>query len=119
MAKKIIILIFIFMLLPLDAISSGYDVSVPVNGDSIASDSLQISVINDIYSKLSKQFPYCFDFSISDSQIVHYPYDVKKEKGKYIKGNWKELWSVNTCGTITQIPVTFIIKGGNTAYIIE
>lgn len=99
--------------------AGGYDMNTPLLGDSIASDSLQFTVVKDLYSILSSKMPYCFDYYISDTQIVHYPYDVKKKKGKYIKGYWKELWSVNACGKIIQVPLTFYIDGKNTDYFFD
>ncbi len=108
------------LFLNLCAWAKGYDMSVPLNGDSIASDSLQFIIVKDIYSKLSKKLPDCYDYYVSNTQLIHYPYDVvKKKNGKYKSGYWKEMWSVSACGRVIQYPITFYIKGDTADYLIE
>lgn len=104
--KKIIVLLLL-LVIQTPAISKGYDMTVPVTGDCIADDKLQFLVTDDIYKKLSKKFPDCFDYSITDTQIIKYPYDTRQKNGRYIKGYWDELWTVNACGAKVQIPVSF------------
>lgn len=96
-----------------------FDMSTPVEGSSIASDDLQFEVLEDIYEIVYPLEPTCTDYFIKDTQVVHFPYDVKKKKGKYVKGYWKELWSVDYCGSVIQVPVTFFIKGKKTRYNID
>ena len=75
--------------------------------------------IEDLYQIVYPLAPTCTDYSVKDTQVVHFPYDVKKKKGKYVKGYWKELWSVDYCGNVIQIPVTFFINGKKTIYNID
>ena len=96
-----------------------FDMSTPVEGESIASDDLQFEVIEDLYKLVYPLSPSCTDYCIKHTQIIHMPFDVKKKKGKYVQGYWKELWSVNYCENTIQIPITFIIKGKKTKYIID
>lgn len=93
--------------------------STPLEGNSIASDSLQKTVLSEIYPIVLKKSPNCTHFQISDTQLLHYPYDVKKKNGKYISGYWKELWTVNYCDKKMQIPITFTIKKNKTYYNVE
>ncbi|MCD7879834.1 MAG: hypothetical protein LUG16_07880 [Candidatus Gastranaerophilales bacterium] len=92
---------------------------IPVEGDSIANDSLQFYTRKEMYSFLTELYPSCTEFSVKDTQVIHYPYDVKKKNNKYIKGYWKELWSIDSCGKVTQIPVTFHIGKKETQFYIE
>lgn len=93
--------------------------STPVEGNSIANDTLQYEVVKKIYENLSVKIPTCSDFNIKTTQVLHYPYDVKKKNNKYISGYWKELWTVDTCKKYTQIPVTFYIHRKNTTFVID
>lgn len=116
MRKYIILLLFFF-----SSLSAGayYNMSTPVEGDSIANDTLQFEVIKKMYEVLSPKVPTCFDFSIKNTQVMHLPYDVKKKKGKIVKGYWKELWTVDCCGISKQVPVTFYITPSKTEYKID
>ena len=118
MKKNIAVLILLLLISPLIA-SAHYDMSTPVEGNSIADDLLQFSVTKKIYETLSPKVPTCYDFSIKNTQVLHFPYDVKKKKGKIVKGYWKELWSVDCCGSYKQVPVTFYIHQNNTEFKID
>ena len=107
--KKFLFISFIFLIGQCNY--AHFDMSTPVEGTSIASDDLQFKVVEDMYKIVYPLAPSCTDYCIKDTQVIHFPYDVKKKKGKYVKGYWKELWSVDYCGKILQIPVTFYIKG--------
>ena len=113
MIKKLAV-IFIMFLIPFE-----YDFNLPLSGNSIANDTLQYYVLKTIYRDAIKEYPACTDFKIKDTQIVHYPYDVVKKKDKYIKGYWKEIWTVNACNNAFQVPLTFIIHKNKTDFIIE
>lgn len=97
----------------------GYDMNLPLPGNSIANDKLQFEVVNDIYERSIKKYPACTDYKIINTQIVHYPYDVKKKKGKYISGYWKEMWSVKACDRVFQVPLTFYLNKKKTTYVID
>ncbi len=116
MIKKLIIL-FSIIFGTINCSYAYYDMSVPVEGGTIANEELQFEVIHKLYKTLSPVNPKCSDFKISNTQLLHYPYDAKKDrKGNYIKGYWKELWSVDICGNIIQLPVTFYIKRRHTEF---
>ena len=118
MLKKIILL-FLIQITFIPFANSYYDMSTPVEGESIANDALQFNVIEKIYTTLSPYNPTCSDFKIKNTQILHYPYDVKKKNNKYIKGYWKELWTIDVCGKSTQIPITFYIDKKKTTFNID
>lgn len=119
MIKKLYLSSVVLILTALSASAGGYDMSVPVEGDSIANDALQFMVLKDIYPITAKLNPVCLDHKVVNTQVIHYPYDVKKKNNKYIKGYWKELWTVEYCGQKQQIPVTFNIRKNSTDYVIE
>lgn len=96
-----------------------FDMTTPVEGNSIATDNLQTEVLEDVYELVFPLDSKCTDYKVKDTQIIHYPYDVKKKKGRYVKGYWKELWSVDYCGSVVQVPITFYIKGKKTKYNID
>ena len=118
MLKKIILL-FLIQITFIPFANSYYDMSTPVEGESIANDALQKKVIGKIYKEISPQMLTCSNFSIENTQILHYPYDIKKKKNKIIKGYWKELWTLNACNEIRQIPITFYIDYNNTTFNID
>jgi len=115
---KYVLIPFLLIITSLTA-GAHYDMSTPVEGDSIANDSLQFEVIKKMYKILSPRVPTCYDFSIKNTQVIHYPYDVKKKQGKIIKGFWKELWTVNCCDMYKQVPVTFYISPKTTQFKID
>ena len=118
MLKKIILLLLILITF-IPFANSYYDMSTPVEGESIANNTLQKKVIGKIYKEISPQMLTCSNFSIENTQILHYPYDVKKKNNKYIKGYWKELWTLDVCGKSTQIPITFYIDKKKTTFNID
>ena len=118
--KKLFPIVFIFIISAYNQAIAHYDLSVPVEGESIANNELQFLVIQKAYKILAPKVPTCSDFHISNTQILHYPYDVKKnKKGQYIKGYWEELWTVNACGKSKQLPITFFIKKKATQFQID
>lgn len=106
----------IFSILPSNA---RYDMTIPVEGKTIANDELQFDVTKKLYKILSREYPACTDYSIKNTQILHYPYDVKKRKNKYIAGYWKEMWTVNVCNTTVQTPVTFYINPFGASFYVD
>ena len=117
--KKLFIIIFCTIFICLKA-NAHYDMNTPVEGASIANNELQFQVIKTLYKAVAPTATTCTDYSIYNTQLLHYPYDVKKDKrGNYVKGYWKELWTVDTCGTKRQFPVTFTIKKKKTNYQID
>ncbi len=119
MKKSIIIAIIIFLSAKNYVFAQNYDMNVPLEGESIANNALQMMVLKDIYPIITRLNPLCTEHRISNTQIIHYPYDVEKKDNKYVKGYWKELWTVEYCGNKIQIPVTFNIHKKKTDYIIE
>ena len=114
--KKLISLltISIFLILPTEA--RIYDLSVPLEGNSIVSDQLQFQMATELISDMTKVMPSCTEICIEDTQIVHYPYDTKTKNGRYLKGYWKEIWTINACNTKVQMPITFRIKKNKIKY---
>ncbi len=119
MNGKILIILFVMLCFCSFADAKGFDMNLPLPGKSIANDTLQLNVINKIYKDALKDFSSCSDFSIIDTQIVHYPYDVVKKNNKYKKGYWKEIWILNACGVKKQIPLTFYINNYKTTFSLD
>ena len=69
MLKKIILLLLIQITF-IPFAKSYYDMSTPVEGESIANDALQFNVIEKIYTTLSPYNPTCSDFKIKNTQIL-------------------------------------------------
>ncbi len=117
--KKIILIFTLLISFPLSSFSY-YDMNTPVEGQSIANNELQFSVIKALYKSVAPKVVTCSDLSVSNTQLIHYPYDVKKDKrGNYVKGYWKELWTVDACGQKQQFPVSFYIKKKKTTFQID
>ena len=119
MRKIFYISILLISLFLTKANANSYDMSLPLEGNSIANDSLQFLVLKELYPITSKLNPLCINHKVTNTQIIHYPYDVKKKNNKYVKGYWKELWTVNYCGQKVQVPVTFQINNNSTDFEID
>ena len=114
--KNVFILLIVTLFINVPA-NANYDVSIPVPGNTISNEELQFQVIRKLFHEVSLNNPACTDFSIKDTQILQYPKNVKKsKKGKYIKGYWKEMWTVNACENYVQIPVDFYINRKKTSF---
>ena len=117
--SKFIILISVSVFFPLAIFARGYDINLPLNGNSIADNTLQYNVLMKIYPKTIKKYPACTDISVKDTQVVHYPYDVVKKKDKFVSGYWKEIWTINACSQIYQVPITFYINKKGTEFTLD
>lgn len=117
--KKFLSLITFLSLTAGVAFARGYDMNFPLAGKSIANDNLQQEVTTKIYKIATKKYPACLNYNITNTQIVHYPYDVKKKKGKYTSGYWKEIWTVKACDNTFQVPLTFYINKKGARYSID
>ncbi len=116
---KYLALLIILMSVPLYAAAQGYDMKLPVEGNSIANDALQFDIMKNLYKELSAKYPSCYNFSISNTQIVQFPYDVKIKNGNYVKGYWKELWTIDACSQKVQVPISYTINKASSSYKIE
>ncbi len=119
MLKRILFLSLTIYLFALTVEAKVYDMSVPLEGKSIANDALQSKVLFDVYKITAELNPVCFDQKVTDTQIIHLPYDVKKKNNKYVAGYWKELWTVQYCSQKVQLPITFTIHKNKTTYFID
>ena len=120
MKKLLLFTIFLILIATTYKVYAHYNMTTPVEGGSIANNELQFLVIQQAYTMLAPKTPTCTDYFVNNTQILHYPYDVKKDKnGKYVKGYWKELWSINACGKVKQLPITFYIRKKNTIFDID
>ena len=114
--KNIVSILIIMFITAGISYARGYDFNFPLPGESIANDRLQYQVVTDIYQNAARKYPACLNYNVINTQMVHYPYDVKKKKGKYVAGYWKEIWSVKACDSVIQVPLTFYIKKNKTIY---
>lgn len=118
MTKNIILTLFAFII-GITAYARGYDFNFPLPGNSIANDVLQYNVLKKVYFDSIKDYPLCSDFKVTDTQLIHPPYDVVKKKDKYIKGYWKEIWTFDACSDKFQVPLIFYIKKSGTEFYID
>lgn len=117
--KNLFLIVFCLIVTASISYARGFDLNFPLNGNSIASDKLQFKIVKKIYRNAAQNYPACTNFSIKDTQIVHYPYDVVKKDGKFVSGYWKEIWTVNACEEYYQVPLTFYIKKNGTDFLID
>ncbi len=117
--KKFLYIILLLFVTSGASFARGYDMNFPLPGESIANDRLQFEVVQDLYKEAAKKYPACLNFNVSNTQIVHYPHDVVKKKGKFVSGYWKEIWSVKACDNVYQVPLTFYIKKKTVKYAVE
>lgn len=119
MKKLLFVIFFVWCISQGFTFAIHYHFKLPLEGNSVANNQLQFNATNKIYSLVSKKYPTCNDFSITDTQILHYPYNSKTKDGKYTDGYWKELWTCNVCENKIQIPITFYIKKSKTTFVLE
>ena len=118
--KKFLMLLILSLLIKLSALASAdYDFTLPLKGNSIVSNDIQYKVSSELFSSSSLMYTTCTSFKISDTKVIYYPINVKKKKGKIIKGNWNELWTLQSCDTKVQVPITFYINKTKTNYVFE
>lgn len=118
--KKFLMILILSLLVKLSAIASvDYDFTLPLKGNSIVSNDIQYKVSSELFSSASLMYPTCTSFKISDTKVIYYPKNVKKKNGKIIKGNWNELWTLQSCDTKVQVPITFYINRTKTNYVFE
>lgn len=119
--KKILIALIIILILPVLAYARVTIYNTPLQGESIASNYLQYKVLKKIYKQAVKSIKSCNNFQIVNTQIIHYPYDTKKDKNndKYVSGYWQELWTLNACSEVIQIPITFYIFKNKTQFVLD
>ena len=79
MVKRIFFLLIIFFISALTA-NAHYNMTTPVEGESIANNELQFLVIKKSYELLAQKTLTCSDYFVNNTQVLHYPYDVKKNK---------------------------------------
>lgn len=96
-----------------------YDFTLPLKGNSIASDDVQYKVSSELFSSASVMYPTCTSFKVANTKVIYYPKNVKRKNGKIIKADWSELWTLQSCDIKVQVPVTFYINKTKTNYIFE
>ncbi len=116
---KYLIILILLLFMPLNVQAKGYDMKLPVEGNSIANDAMQFDIMKNLYKELSFKYPACYNYSISNTQVVRFPYDAKMKNGKYIKGFWNELWTIDVCNQKIQVPISYSINKGSATYKIE
>lgn len=119
MNKLRVYILFFAIALSFNKVYSYFDVTLPVHGDTIANNTLQYQIVNDLFAISTKTHSACTLHKISNTQIVHFPYDVVIKKNKMVKGYWKEMWTVDSCGNKKQFPVNFTIKKNKVIYNID
>ena len=119
MNKVFKFLLFFLIILVGNKVLSYFDVTLPVHGDTITNKTLQYQIMNELFEISGKQRSTCTHHKISNTQIIHFPYDVVLKKNKMVKGYWQELWTIDSCGYKKQYPISFTIKKKKVIYKID
>lgn len=95
------------------------DKTLPLKGNSMANIKLQSDTLVPVYSIAGVRVKNCDYLSIADTKVTKQPYNLKSQDGKYIEGQWEELWVVNACGKKVNVPITFILDSVGTTFSIN
>ncbi len=120
--KKFICLIFCLSI-GLTCYSAGKQylrTPIPVMGESIVPIDMQAMIIGATFRNASLKVKGCNKIELMNTKMEQQPVDLITDKrGRYISGNWNEIWSVNACGTNLDIPINFSVDKHGVVYDIK
>ena len=100
--KLFLLSVIAFSIVTTVAWAYSYDITIPVKGNTQASEQLQRNSLFTIYSFAHRvASPSCKDFSIADTKVSK-----AKENGQ-----WEETWTIKACEKTAFVPVVFTDKG--------
>lgn len=119
-ATKILIISFIFFsFLNTLAFADNINTKVPLPGKTIANAKLQYDTLIPVYAVCGSLVKNCRNLSVINTEVVQAPADLVIKSGRPVSGNWKEKWTVNACGVVVQVPITFLIDATGVTYVIK
>lgn len=109
--RKTLIASFVVLMLSFVTVKAAeFDVSIPVKGNSAASQELQRDSLFTVYSfALRIADKDCQKYAITDSKVIN------AKKGN----SWNELWTINACSKTAYVPIKFTEKAGKSTYAID
>ena len=92
---------------------------LPLPGKSLANIKLQADTLLAAYTSAATKNKGCEDMNIVNTHVLMPPKDIKMQNGKYVSGYWVEGWDINCCGTMTYVPIKFILDETGANYSIN
>lgn len=96
-----------------------YNVNLPLLGESIANRQLQYDTLRAVYMAVGTKTTGCGNMKITDTKVTKPPYNLKYRGEKAVEGFWEELWTVNACSEIYNVPVKFMLDETGASYMVS
>lgn len=116
---RIFISLLLFTAILPAATADEFGTKVPLNGATLANTKLQYDTLMPVYSAVGIRVRSCKDMHVTDTFVKKQPYNLKMENGQYTQGQWEEIWRVNACGKVADVPIKFVIDPTGTSYMIS
>ncbi len=99
--------------------AQGYDTSLPLPGESVANKKLQYDTLRPVYMAVGTKAANCKNMKIVNTKVTKQPYNLKYRGQQVVGGLWEELWSVNACSKIYDVPIKFILDETGATYMVS
>ena len=120
MVKKLLIAIIgITFAIVNYAFAKSYNTNVPLPGESVANQKLQYDTLMSVYMAVGTQVANCENMKVVNTKVTKQPYNLKYRGQQVVGGLWEELWSVNACSKIYDVPIKFILDETGASYVIS
>ena len=119
MKKLIITTIFLTFSLINSCLAQDFNKVFPLPGKSIANNKLQYDTLRAVYMAVGTQTSGCGNMKVTDTKVIKPPYNLKYVGEKAVEGFWEELWTVNACSEIYNVPVKFILDETGASYVLS
>lgn len=119
MRKLFITTLFLAFSLINYCFAQGYDVNLPLSGESIANHKLQYDTLRSVYMAVGIKTNNCGNMKVVNTKVTKQPYNIRYRGQQAVSGDWEELWSINACSEIYNVPVKFILDETGASYVVS
>ena len=120
MMKKLFIFLFgLSFLIGSTVFAQGYNTRLPLPGTSVANTKLQYDTLPPVYMAVGIKALNCNNMKVIDTKVTKQPYNLEYRGQQVVGGHWEELWSVNACSKIYDVPIEFILDDTGASYVIS
>lgn len=120
MIRKLFFLLFsLSFLIENTVFAQGFNTSLPLPGASVANTKLQYDTLQPVYMAVGTKALNCSNMKVIDTKVTKQPYNLKYRGQQVVGGLWDELWSVNACSKIYDVPIKFILDDTGASYVIS
>ena len=119
MRKLFILLFSLSFFIGYSVFAQDYNISLPLPGTSAANTKLQYDTLQPVYMAVGTKASNCDHMKVIDTKVTKQPYNLKYRGQQVVGGLWEELWSVNACSKIYDVPIKFILDDTGASYVIS